>query len=69
MARSRFAMRDCKKQLVRGKRYVIGETKPSGFGLWEIGAIFPVATFPGHIDGWNAAIARFLSLGDRPALH
>lgn len=67
MKRSQFAMRDCRKVLCRGNRYVIGETKPSGFGLWEKGAIFPIATYPGDLAGWEAAVQQFLALGDQPA--
>ena len=66
MTRSPFRLRGCRVELCRGRNYVIGETYPSGFGIWEVGGILPIASYPGHLEGWNAAVSQFLALGDKP---
>ena len=66
MAKSRYALRGCRKLLCRGRRYTIGETHPCGSGLWENGGILPVATYPESLNGWYAAVDDFLRLGDKP---
>jgi hypothetical protein len=49
-----------------GRHYVIGEVRPSGFGLWAKNGILPIATYPESLDGWNLVVEHFLRLGDRP---
>ena len=62
----RYALRACRRVLCRGWLFLIGETYPSGFGLWETKGVLPIATYPDGLRGWDLVVDHFLRLGDRP---
>jgi hypothetical protein len=64
--RSPYALHGCRRVLCLGNRYVIGETSPDGFGLWEMNGILPLATYSNDLRGWNAVLDDFLQTGDKP---
>ncbi len=42
--------------LCRGWLFLIGETYPSGFGLWETKGVLPIATYPDGLRGWDLVV-------------